>query len=206
MSSDPQESEALGSDAEPPEVKAEVVEEPASDATSEDVSEKREDSHESLNAGKELAGSTSKPNQEEPNTQDDEKKAGKPKEAPDDDGVPEYSDEPRPLECNYQDHSFANGQPVMAGAGKTRHGREPTFPMKLHMILSKEEFNEMICWLPHGRSWRVLNQDEFEKKIIPLFFKHGRYASFHRQVNGWGFRRITSGNDFNSYYHEVSRF
>ena len=30
-----------------------------------------------------------------------------------------------------------------------------------------------------------------------------RYASFMRQVNGWGFKRIVSGNDHNSYYHEL---
>lgn len=40
--------------------------------------------------------------------------------------------------------------------------------------------------------------------MIPIFFRHGRYTSFARQVNGWGFRRITHGSDFNSYYHEVS--
>lgn len=40
-----------------------------------------------------------------------------------------------------------------------------------------------------------------------LFLKHRRshakYASFMRQVNGWGFKRIVSGNDHNSYYHEL---
>lgn len=40
--------------------------------------------------------------------------------------------------------------------------------------------------------------------IILLFalFRHAKYASFMRQVNGWGFKRIVSGNDHNSYYHE----
>ena len=28
---------------------------------------------------------------------------------------------------------------------------------------------------------------------------HARYASFARQVNGWGFRRIDSGPDYNAY-------
>jgi hypothetical protein len=32
---------------------------------------------------------------------------------------------------------------------------------------------------------------------------HAKYASFMRQVNGWGFKRIVSGNDHNSYYHEL---
>lgn len=54
-----------------------------------------------------------------------------------------------------------------------------------------------------GRSWRILQQKEFEQRVIPLYFRHGRYASFARQVNGWGFKRITSGSDYNSYYHQL---
>jgi hypothetical protein len=81
--------------------------------------------------------------------------------------------------------------------------KEPTFPVKLHMILSNPEFQDIISWLPHGRSWRILQQKAFEERVIPLYFRHGRYSSFARQVNGWGFRRITHGSDYNSYYHEV---
>jgi hypothetical protein len=82
--------------------------------------------------------------------------------------------------------------------------KEPTFPVKLHMILSNPEYQDIISWLPHGRSWRILQQKAFEERVIPLYFRHGRYSSFARQVNGWGFRRITHGSDYNSYYHEVS--
>jgi hypothetical protein len=81
--------------------------------------------------------------------------------------------------------------------------KEQTFPVKLHMILSNPDFQDIIGWLPHGRSWRILQQKAFEEKVIPLYFRHGRYSSFARQVNGWGFRRITNGSDYNSYYHEV---
>lgn len=79
--------------------------------------------------------------------------------------------------------------------------KEPTFPVKLHMILSNPEFQDIIAWLPHGRSWRILQQKAFEERVIPLYFRHGRYSSFARQVNGWGFKRITHGSDYNSYYH-----
>jgi hypothetical protein len=81
--------------------------------------------------------------------------------------------------------------------------KEQTFSVKLHMILSNPDFQDIIGWLPHGRSWRILQQKAFEEKVIPLYFRHGRYSSFARQVNGWGFRRITNGSDYNSYYHEV---
>jgi hypothetical protein len=81
--------------------------------------------------------------------------------------------------------------------------KEPTFPVKLHMILSNPAFDDIITWLPHGRSWTIHNQKAFEERVIPLYFRHGRFASFARQVNGWGFRRVTQGSDYNSYYHEV---
>lgn len=76
------------------------------------------------------------------------------------------------------------------------------FPGKLHLILKTPELNDIICWQPHGRSWRVLQQKRFEKEVLPVFFRHGNYSSFIRQVNGWGFRRIQFGQDINSYYHE----
>ena len=82
--------------------------------------------------------------------------------------------------------------------------KEPTFPVKLHMILSNPEFQDIIAWLPHGRSWRILQQKAFEERVIPLYFRHGRYSSFARQVNGWGFKRITHGSDYNSYYRKSS--
>lgn len=77
------------------------------------------------------------------------------------------------------------------------------FSIKLHKILSDPDYSSVISWLPHGRSWRVLQPKVFEEKIIPLFFRHTRISSFMRQVNGWGFRRISRGIDINSYYHEL---
>lgn len=62
------------------------------------------------------------------------------------------------------------------------NGKEPPFPVKLHRILSNEEYSDCIAWLPHGRSWRVLRPKAFEEKIIPNYFRHTKYASFMRQV------------------------
>jgi len=80
------------------------------------------------------------------------------------------------------------------------HKYSPTFLCCLH------RFNRMTtdnsAWLPHGRSWRILQQKAFEERVIPLYFRHGRYSSFARQVNGWGFKRITHGSDYNSYYRK----
>lgn len=85
----------------------------------------------------------------------------------------------------------------------TPPGRVPNFPAKMHAILSRPDLADVIAWMPHGRSWRVLKPREFEVRVLPTFFEHSKFSSFIRQANGWGFRRITQGRDRNSYYHEL---
>lgn len=104
----------------------------------------------------------------------------------------------------YKDFSRASvRRDPVASIFAAASSKDPTFPVKLHQILSSGEFDDVIAWLPHGRSFRVLQPKAFEERVIPLFFRHGRYASFARQVNGWGFHRVTNGPDYGSYYHEL---
>jgi hypothetical protein len=85
----------------------------------------------------------------------------------------------------------------------TMPGRVPNFPAKMHAILCRPELADIVSWLPHGRSWRILKPREFEVRVIPTYFEHTKFSSFIRQANGWGFRRVTQGRDRNSYYHEM---
>lgn len=101
----------------------------------------------------------------------------------------------------YQDFSaLADPDPLVP---LTSPGRVPNFPAKMHSILSRPDLVDVVAWMPHGRSWRVLKPREFEKNVIPKYFEHNKFSSFIRQANGWGFRRITQGRDRNSYYHEM---
>lgn len=81
--------------------------------------------------------------------------------------------------------------------------RVQKFPVKLYAILAQKEFQEIITWMPHGRSWKVLKPNMFESLVMPLFFEYSNYHSFNRLVNAWSFRRISSGPDRGSYYHEL---
>jgi HSF-type DNA-binding len=81
--------------------------------------------------------------------------------------------------------------------------RVQKFPVKLYAILAQKEFQDIITWMPHGRSWKVLKPNLFESLVMPLFFEYSNYHSFNRLVNAWSFRRISSGPDRGSYYHEV---
>jgi hypothetical protein len=84
--------------------------------------------------------------------------------------------------------------------------RVQKFPVKLYAILAQKEFHDIITWMPHGRSWKVLKPNLFESLVMPLFFEYSNYHSFNRLVNAWSFRRISSGPDRGSYYHEVSTY
>jgi hypothetical protein len=66
-----------------------------------------------------------------------------------------------------------------AGGGK----KDVPFPQKLHEILCSPEYDDVICWMPHGKSWRILKPTAFENSVIPMHFRHSKYASFMRQVS-----------------------
>lgn len=63
-----------------------------------------------------------------------------------------------------------------------------TFPMKLHAILSGPNYQHIIRWMPHGRSWKILDNDMLASVVCPENFNHSSYDSFNRSVNGWGFK------------------
>eukprot|EP00590_Aulacoseira_subarctica_P006140 CAMPEP_0172417748 /NCGR_PEP_ID=MMETSP1064-20121228/4247_1 /TAXON_ID=202472 /ORGANISM="Aulacoseira subarctica , Strain CCAP 1002/5" /LENGTH=518 /DNA_ID=CAMNT_0013156245 /DNA_START=41 /DNA_END=1597 /DNA_ORIENTATION=+ len=84
----------------------------------------------------------------------------------------------------------------------TPFGTTPNFPAKMYAILANTTFKSSVEWLPHGRSWRILNQKSFEQSILPTFFGHFKFASFLRQAHGWGFLRIQGGPDKDTFYHE----
>ena len=68
-------------------------------------------------------------------------------------------------------------------ASKSIAKKDTSFPLKLHEILSNPEYEDMISWMPHGKSWRILKPSAFENVVIPLHFRHSKYASFMRQVS-----------------------
>lgn len=76
-------------------------------------------------------------------------------------------------------------------------------PTKLNAMLSNPDIQHIICWLPHGRSWKVLDSHAFMSEVMPFYFEYTNYYSFIRLVNAWGFRRMSRGPSKDSYWHEV---
>eukprot|EP00549_Striatella_unipunctata_P011752 CAMPEP_0118686898 /NCGR_PEP_ID=MMETSP0800-20121206/8075_1 /TAXON_ID=210618 ORGANISM="Striatella unipunctata, Strain CCMP2910" /NCGR_SAMPLE_ID=MMETSP0800 /ASSEMBLY_ACC=CAM_ASM_000638 /LENGTH=406 /DNA_ID=CAMNT_0006584007 /DNA_START=601 /DNA_END=1821 /DNA_ORIENTATION=+ len=84
-------------------------------------------------------------------------------------------------------------------------GPPKSFPLKLHEMLGQVEragMSDIVSWKPHGRCFMVHKSDLFVKHILPLYFKQSKWSSFQRQVNIYGFTRLTEGKDKGSYYHK----
>ena len=83
-----------------------------------------------------------------------------------------------------------------------------SFPMKLYHMLEHLEaagFASIISFQPHGRALRIHLHQRFLNDILPRYFPDiNNIASFLRQLNIYGFRRmINNGPDRDSYYHAM---
>jgi hypothetical protein len=117
------------------------------------------------------------------------------------------------VEHNYHDHLL---DPIVedttdeaTGAQKRRAHRGGVavpFPEKLHYMLSQvdgEGVSHIVSWQPHGRCFIVHKPQEFVQEVMSRFFKQTKLTSFQRQLNLYGFVRLTAGTDRGGYYHEL---
>eukprot|EP00585_Thalassiosira_rotula_P013021 CAMPEP_0196130040 /NCGR_PEP_ID=MMETSP0910-20130528/550_1 /TAXON_ID=49265 /ORGANISM="Thalassiosira rotula, Strain GSO102" /LENGTH=609 /DNA_ID=CAMNT_0041389265 /DNA_START=72 /DNA_END=1901 /DNA_ORIENTATION=- len=77
------------------------------------------------------------------------------------------------------------------------------FPGKLLEVLDRGDLNTIIDWMPHGRAFIVKQPKVFTTQVLTRFFKQTKLLSFTRQLNLWGFKRISRGIDAGAYYHEL---
>ncbi|KAL7540173.1 hypothetical protein ACHAXR_009920 [Thalassiosira sp. AJA248-18] len=82
------------------------------------------------------------------------------------------------------------------------------FPAKLYAMLELADVqgygssSNAVAWLPHGRAFRVIYEQSFVESIVPVFFKQTKIRSFYRQLNLWGFKRLSMGCDAGAWYNE----
>jgi len=89
------------------------------------------------------------------------------------------------VDHTYRDYSRAVISDLVV---KSSPSNKEIFPSKLHEILSKPEYKDIIDWRPHGRAWAVKDRALFISVVLPKFFNHSSFSSFNRSVNGWGFK------------------
>jgi len=109
---------------------------------------------------------------------------------------------------DYHDHSKDSESAYLEKPIVTKGGVSIPFPMKLHNMLNhialyETELSSIVSWQPHGRCFRVKKIKDFTEKVLPRFFQQRKYPSFQRQLNLYGFNRLTAGPDKGSYYHEL---
>lgn len=96
---------------------------------------------------------------------------------------------------------------LMKAMSSTSRGpgmRGVQFPWKLHAILNDPNISvqDIIGWMPSGKSFRVFSKDAFEKTVMPTYFTTSSYGSFQRSLNLWGFRVVSKGDHRGEVYHE----
>ncbi|XP_032984937.1 heat shock factor protein 4 isoform X8 [Rhinolophus ferrumequinum] len=68
----------------------------------------------------------------------------------------------------------------------------PAFLGKLWTLVGDSSTDHLIRWSPRGTSFLVSDQSRFAKEVLPQYFKHSNMASFVRQLNMYGFRKVVS--------------
>jgi hypothetical protein len=76
----------------------------------------------------------------------------------------------------YVDHSR---DPRIEGHQIAPAHRRPNF---LFAILSNESLSSAITWMPHGRSFKILNNASFSSQVlpVPVYYRHSNISSFLR--------------------------
>lgn len=87
------------------------------------------------------------------------------------------------------------------------------FPWKLHLLLERCEYEQRqkhatcaaeskntaslsdmpISWLPCGKAFKVHDKERFVQEIMPSFFGTQSFKTFQRNLNLWGFTRVSKG-------------
>ena len=114
------------------------------------------------------------------------------------------------IQRNYHNYSSYETQSDQEGVLHQQQNQSKKraifFPLKLHDMLDRAVTNNyahIVSWQPHGRSFLIHKPKEFEKIVLPLCnYKLTKLSSFQRQLNLYGFERITIGRDRGGYYHE----
>ncbi|KIY69213.1 hypothetical protein CYLTODRAFT_373104 [Cylindrobasidium torrendii FP15055 ss-10] len=85
----------------------------------------------------------------------------------------------------------AQNQVALTGTFQTNVNKIPPFPQKLYQIVNDEKTDPIIEWSEEGNSFYIHNQSKLESDILPYWFKTNRMSAFVRQLNKYGFRKVT---------------
>lgn len=80
------------------------------------------------------------------------------------------------------------------------------FLSKLWRMVNDHEVDALISWNESGTCFIIQNQYLFWADLLPVYYKHNNMASFVRQLNMYGFHKVTSDSGVPEsdlqFYHE----
>lgn len=89
---------------------------------------------------------------------------------------------------------------------RTKANQAPTFISKLYEMVEVNSVKtqdrshmDVLAWTSSGDSFAIKNISKFTDEILPIYFKHRNFASFIRQLNMYGFRKIRHQEGDNIY-------
>ncbi|CAM9587807.1 unnamed protein product [Ectocarpus sp. 13 AM-2016] len=98
----------------------------------------------------------------------------------------------------------ARAPPAKKKGGK--RGAPQTFASKLFNVLQAAEGKKgsPVSWCLEGNSFTVHNDKDFETQVLTANYRHGKFSSFQRQLNMYGFRKVADCSD-RTYSHPFFR-
>jgi hypothetical protein len=85
---------------------------------------------------------------------------------------------------------------------RNRGGVTEPFPDRLHRMLEaseREGLADVVSFFIHGRAFAIHKPKRFAEEVMPRFFRQTKLTSFQRQLNLYGFKRISQGPDNSGY-------
>jgi len=76
------------------------------------------------------------------------------------------------------------------------------FPNQLMKILSIKEYEDIISWLPDGKSFFIHDKKKLND-VLSCYFQSTKYDSFRRKLHRWGFRIAKKGTSSGAYAHKL---
>ena len=83
------------------------------------------------------------------------------------------------------------------------------FPLRLHAMLDDAYhmgFQYIVSWMADGHAFKVHQPDAFVSQVLSTYFNNQtRYKSFQRQLNIYGFHRVSKGFEKGLCFHPLFR-
>jgi len=70
-------------------------------------------------------------------------------------------------------------------------------------LMGSEDAQDVVVWLPEGKSFTIIKPDAFVNDILPKYFKQAQLSSFVRRLHRWGFRQLKKETGESTYEHDL---